>query len=297
MLPRIVPCGDIDVHIVLGGTGHVGSALAYELIARGEPVTVATHDPAKREAWQARGAQVALVDVHDTAGLRRLFRQGRRLFLLNPPADIAGDTDAAEKASLYSILAALDDSGLEKIVAESTYGARPVERAGDLGVLHAMERALAAQPIAFSVIRAAYYMSNWDASLASAREQGLIRSFLPADFRLPMVAPRDLGLAAADLMTAPAGERALRYVEGPRRYSPRDVAVCFASALGREVAVEEIPRDRWVEGFREQGFSQAAAESYAAMTASTVDALELADDPVRGTTTLREYIDALVGVG
>ncbi|SDZ22917.1 Uncharacterized conserved protein YbjT, contains NAD(P)-binding and DUF2867 domains [Lysobacter sp. yr284] len=285
------------MHIVLGGTGHVGSALACELIARGEPVTVVTHDPRQREPWKTRGAQVALADVHGTAGLRQLFRQGRRLFLLNPPADIGSDTDAVEKASLYSILAALEDSGLEKIVAESTYGAQPVERAGDLGVLYAMERALAAQPIAFSTIRAAYYMSNWDASLASAREDGIVRSFLPADFRLPMVAPRDLGLAAAELMTAPADERALRYVEGPRRYSPRDVAACFASALGREVAVEEVPRDRWVEGFREQGFSQAAAESYAAMTALTVDRLELADDPVCGATGLREYIDALVAAG
>ncbi|MFK3649502.1 NmrA family NAD(P)-binding protein [Lysobacter enzymogenes] len=284
------------MHIVLGGTGHVGSALARELIARGEPVTVATHNPDHRDEWLARGAQVALVDVHDTAGLRRLFRQGRRLFLLNPPAAPSTDTDAAEKASLYSILAALEDSGLEKIVAESTYGAQPLERAGDLGILYEMERGLRKLGIAHSVIRAAYYMSNWDASLDDARERGIVRSFLPAGFRLPMVAPHDLGVAAADLMTAPADEQALRYVEGPRRYSPSDVAACFASALGRAVTVEEVPRDRWVEGFRELGFSQPAAESYAAMTAATVDGLELADDPVRGATTLREYIDALAGV-
>lgn len=284
------------MHIVLGGTGHVGSALALALIARGEAVTVVSRDPDKRGEWEARGAQVALADVHDTAGLRRVFRQGRRLFLLNPPAEVSTDTDAVEKASLYSILAALEDSGLEKIVAESTYGAQPIERAGDLGVLYAMERALESQSIPYSVIRAAYYMSNWDAALATARADGVVRSFLPATFRLPMVAPRDLGLAAAELMTAPADERRLRYVEGPRRYTPADVAVCFASALGREVRVEEVPRDRWVEGFRELGFSQPAAESYAAMTAATVDGLELADDPLRGSTTLREYIDALAGV-
>ena len=112
-----------------------------------------------------------------------------------------------------------------------------------------------------------------------------------------MVATRDLGLAAAELMTAPASESVVRYAEGPRRYSPEDVAACFASALGRDVRVEQVPRERWVEGFREQGFSQAAAESYAAMTAATVDGLELAQDPWRGTTTLREHIDGLAGAG
>lgn len=284
------------MHIVLGGTGHVGSALTQELIARGEPVTVVSHDPAKRGEWEARGARVALADVHDSDGLREVFRRGRRLFLLNPSAPVASDTDATERASVRSIVAALADSGLEKIVAESTYGAQPIERAGDLGVLYDMERALQAQPIPFSTIRAAYYMSNWDAALATARADGIVRSFLPASFRLPMVAPRDLGRAAAELMTAPAEDRELRYAEGPRRYAPEDVAVCFASALGREVRVEEVPRDRWVEGFRELGFSIPAAESYAAMTAATVDGLELADDPWRGQTTLREYVDALAGV-
>ncbi|BAV99727.1 NmrA family NAD(P)-binding protein [Lysobacter enzymogenes] len=285
------------MHIVLGGTGHVGSALARELIARGEPVTVVTHDPDKRGEWEARGARVAVADVRDSAGLREVLRSGRRLFLLNPPADPATDTDAVEKAGVASILAALEGSGLEKIVAESTYGAQPLERAGDLGVLYAMERALESQPIPCSVIRAAYYMSNWDAALASARERGVVTSFLPASFHLPMVATRDLGLAAAELMTAPASESVVRYAEGPRRYSPEDVAACFASALGRDVRVEQVPRERWVEGFREQGFSQAAAESYAAMTAATVDGLELAQDPWRGPTTLREHIDGLAGAG
>ncbi|QWP76956.1 NAD(P)H-binding protein [Lysobacter sp. K5869] len=283
------------MHIVLGGTGHVGSALAEELIARGEAVTVVTHDPAKRGDWEARGARVALADVRDPSGLREVFRRGRRLFLLNPPAAVAADTDMVERESVRSIVAALQDSGPEKIVAESTYGAQPIERAGDLGVLYEMERALEAQPIPFSTIRAAYYMSNWDAALATARADGIVRSFLPASFRLPMVAPCDLGRVAAELMTAPAAEREVRYAEGPRRYAPEDVAVCFASALGREVRVEEVPRDRWVEGFRELGFSAPAASSYAAMTAATVDGLELAEHPWRGETTLREYIDALAG--
>jgi uncharacterized protein YbjT (DUF2867 family) len=62
----------------------------------------------------------------------------------------------------------LDGSGLEKIVAQSTYGAQPGEGKGDLNVLYDLEQALAAQPISVSVIRAAYYMSNWDAALKTA---------------------------------------------------------------------------------------------------------------------------------
>lgn len=285
------------MYIVLGGTGHVGSALTRELLARGETVTVISHDPDKREPWERRGAAFALADVGDTEALREIFARGRRLFLLNPPAPPDTDTDAVEQAGVRSIVDALHGSRLERIVAESTYGAQPAQRAGDLGVLYDLEQALRLQPIAHRAIRAAYYMSNWDAALDTARERGVVESFFPADFLLPMVAPQDLGLAAADLLTAAEIERQPLYVEGPRRYCPADVASCFASALNRSVEVEVVPRERWVERFRELGFSQPGAESYARMTALTLDqGSHAASEPRRGDTTLREYIDALVGV-
>ena len=62
------------MHIILGGTGHVGSALSEALIERGEPVTIVTHDPSKTHDWQQKGLHLALADVHDVDALRRVFR-------------------------------------------------------------------------------------------------------------------------------------------------------------------------------------------------------------------------------
>ncbi|CAN7361302.1 NmrA family NAD(P)-binding protein [Polaromonas sp. LjRoot131] len=288
------------MHIILGGTGHVGSALVKRLVDAGEPVTLVTHDPdksgragkAKHEVPQR--AKVALADVHDVPALRKVFQQGTRLFLLNPPAAPATDTDAEERATAKSIIEALQGTRLEKIVAESTYGAQPVERAGDLGILYDMEKALEAQAIPFSVIRAAYYMSNWDASLKTARDEGVIDSMYPADFKLPMVAPQDLGEFAARLMTEPAEKTGIFYAEGPEQYSPGDVAAAFSEALGKPVSVRVTPREQWVATFQALGFSPAAAKSYAEMTRLTRDRPYTADAPVRGRTTLRAYMQALV---
>ncbi|TGR60102.1 NmrA family transcriptional regulator, partial [bacterium M00.F.Ca.ET.194.01.1.1] len=93
----------------------------------------------------------------------------RRAFLLNPPADPATDTDAEEQKTVAAIVTALAGSGLEKVVAESTYGAQPGEGIGDLSVLYGFEQKLKAQTIPASIIRAAYYMSNWDQALETAR--------------------------------------------------------------------------------------------------------------------------------
>jgi uncharacterized protein YbjT (DUF2867 family) len=283
------------VHIILGGSGHIGSALATALAHNGEPVTIVTRDRSKADSLQQRGIQVAVADVHDSDALRHVFRQGTRLFLLNPPADPSTDTDVEERKSVASILAALDGSGIEKVVAESTYGAQPGERSGDLGVLYEMEQALAAQSIPASIIRGAYYMSNWDAALETARTDGVVQTMFPADFELPMVAPYDIAQVAAGLMIEPVDRTGLYYVEGPERYTPSDVAAAFAASLNRPVELAVTPRDQWTQAFKALGFSEKAADSYAGMTAMTLDRRHpLPDAPVRGSTSLQSYVDALV---
>lgn len=283
------------MHIILGGTGHVGSAAAMALLDKGEPVTIVSRNDSECDKWEQRGARLVVVDIHDTESLRAVLRRGSRAFLLNPPADPATDTDAEEKSTVASILRALDGSGLEQVVAESTMGAQPGERLGDLNVLYEFEAGLRHQSIPASIIRAAYYMSNWDASLDAVQKNGKLDTMLPAGLAIPMVAPRDLGKAAARLLTSSRGEHGLHYVEGPQRYSANDVAQAFSQALGRPVEVAVTPRDQWVAAYRKMGFSEPAAESYARMTAISVDGgFEIPDTTERGTVTLQEYIDALV---
>ena len=97
------------MYVVMGATGHVGAAVADALLAGGEDVMILTRRPERADRWRDKGASVATADVEDVASLRAAFRLGRRAFLLNPPADIAGDTDATERRTIANILAALDE--------------------------------------------------------------------------------------------------------------------------------------------------------------------------------------------
>ncbi|PLP60865.1 NmrA family transcriptional regulator [Mesorhizobium loti] len=283
------------MHIILGGTGQIGSATARALLKRGEPVTVITRDADHAADLQAAGAEIVVADVRDTDRLRQVFRTGRRAFLLNPPAAPSTDTDREERTNLAAIVTALDGSGLEKVVLASTYGARPGERCGDLTILHEFEQALSAQPIQVAVNRGAYYMSNWCGMLDAIRASSKLPSFLPADLSIPMVAPQDLGEAAASRLLEPADDIGLKHIEGPERYTPRDVATAFCEALDMTIEVEVIPREKWVETFEQFGFSNPAAQSYACMTGTVVDETVIEPDNVeRGRITLRDYVDAWV---
>jgi uncharacterized protein YbjT (DUF2867 family) len=137
-------------------------------------------------------------------------------------------------------------------------------------------------------------MSNWDMSLETAQTKGRVDTFFPADFKLPMVAPHDIAKLAAALLTDRSERVGLHYIEGPERYSASDVAGAFARALGRTVTAETVPQSQWIDTLRAVGFSDRAAESMAAMTRITLNEAELPDAPVRGATTLRQYIEDLV---
>jgi uncharacterized protein YbjT (DUF2867 family) len=282
------------MHIIMGGTGHIGSAVAGALLSRGEAVTVITRDPRRGAALQAKGAKIAAVDVMDSERLREIFRQGRKAFLLNPPAAPQSDTDAEELQTIDSIVRALADVGLEHIVLESTYGAQPGSRKGDLGTLYHFEQEVTKQSAQVTIIRAAYYMSNWDLTLDAAK-QGQLPTMFPPDFELPMVAAKDIGRAAAAFLTLDRPPLGVQYIEGPSRYTPIDVAAAFALALHRPVQVRSTPREHWLDAYRKLGFSAPAADSYARMTGIIVAGdYELPAAPRRGSTTLPSYISDLV---
>jgi uncharacterized protein YbjT (DUF2867 family) len=283
------------MHIIIGGTGHVGSATARALLRRGEPVTVVTRNAGHAADLRNAGAQVAVADVRDVAALRSILRTGTTALLLNPPAAPFTDTDAVERANAAAIVDAVAGSGLRKAVAVSTFGARPGEPCGDLTVLFEFEEKLRAQAIPVAVNRGAYYMSNWANMLDTVRHRGKLPSFFPADAAIPMVAPGDLGEAAAGRLMEPADQADIRYIEGPRRYTPRDVADAFAHALDRPVDVEVIPRHAWEQTFRQLGFSAEAARSYACMTGTVLDEQDRwPDTPVRGPTTLEDFIHGVL---
>jgi uncharacterized protein YbjT (DUF2867 family) len=277
------------VHIIMGATGHIGGHVVDELLARGEEVGIVTRDASTA---RIEGVEILEASTDDVPALRAAFRRGTRAFLLNPPADPSGDPDAVERASAAAIVEALEGSGLEKVVAQSTYGAQPGDRLGDLGVLWEFEEALRAQPIPAAINRGAYFMTNWDAMVQPARD-GVLPSMYPADFVLPMVSPRDLGRAAAERLLSGTDDTGWWNVEGPARHTPADVAASFASAVGREVEVAVTPPEDFVATYRELGFSEAAAESFAGMARAAL-AFEPPREIVRGEVGLDEYIRALV---
>jgi uncharacterized protein YbjT (DUF2867 family) len=282
------------MYVVIGGTGQIGAHVTRALLDAGVRPTVICRDRARAHALEARGATVASVDIADTATLAEVLTRAERVFALNPPGDPAADAEAAERRTVSRIVTAIAEADPDAVVALSTYGARDAAGIGDLGTLHALEHGLASLPAPVDVVRAAYFMSNWAMQLDDARRSSVLHSFFPLDRPLPMVAPADVGAAAARRMVArPAG--ALTHVEGPDRYTPRDVAAAFSRVLGRDVEAQLIPREAWVATMQSVGFSRASAASFAGMMDAAIASTWPPSEAVeRGPTTLDAYVEGLV---
>ncbi|TPL90437.1 NAD(P)H-binding protein [Mesorhizobium sp. B2-3-12] len=243
------------MYAITGTTGKVGGALARALLAAGERVRAVVRDAAKGQQWAALGCEVAIAAMEDAEALTEAFKGAEAAFVLPPPVFDPEPGYPEARAVIDSVVAALRAAKPRRVVCLSTVGADAVQD-NLLSQRTMMEAALTVLPMPLAILRPAWFLDNaaWD--VTSARETGLIHSFLlPTDRALPMVAAQDVGRLAAELMRQHWTGSRIVELEGPSRVSPQDLAAAFATALGKPVRAVPVPRETWEVLFRSQGMN------------------------------------------
>jgi uncharacterized protein YbjT (DUF2867 family) len=237
---------------VTGITGKVGGAVARTLLDAGLPVRALVRDVAKGAPWVARGCELAVADLDNSAGLADAFAGVDGVFAMLPPTFDPSPGFPEAEARIATLRAALAESLPPKLVVLSTVGA-DATRPNLLNQLGLLERALAHLPTRITFLRPGWFMENAAADVASAAETGVIRSYLqPLDHAVPMVAAEDVGRTAAALLQEDwAGHRIVELQT--ERVTPNAIASAFGKALGRPVRAEALPRARREEIFRGEG--------------------------------------------
>jgi uncharacterized protein YbjT (DUF2867 family) len=246
----------IDMYAITGITGKVGGAVARALLAAGQPVRAVVRDPARARAWAERGCEIATADMNDPAALTTAFTGASGVFILPPPEFDPAPGFPEAHAVIGAIRAALQSANPARVVCLSTIGAQATE-VNLLTQRTFMEEALRELPMPVTFLRPGWFMENaaWD--VASARDEGVIYSFLqPLDKAVPMIATADVGRVSAQLLQQRWHGVRVVELEGPRRVTPNDIAATFAKILGHPVRVEVVARDSWETLFLSQGMKQ-----------------------------------------
>ena len=170
-------------------TGKVGSGVADALLTAGRGVRAVVRDAAKGAPWKARGCEVAVADLADADRLARALEGTEGAFILLPPVFDPQPDFRDVRPKIAAIREALAQARPPKAVVLSTIGADAAQP-NLLNALRYLEQALADVDLPITFLRAAWFMENAEWDVASARERGVVTSYLqPLDRPSPWFQP------------------------------------------------------------------------------------------------------------
>jgi uncharacterized protein YbjT (DUF2867 family) len=284
------------MYAITGITGKVGGALARTLLANGKAVRAIVRDQAKGASWAALGCEVALAEMEDAKALSAAFVGAEAVFIL-PPSEFDPEPGYPEAQKVIdSVVAALKTAHPKKVLCLSTIGADAKED-NLLSQRTMLEKALNELDLLVTFLRPAWFMENalWD--VGTARDTGILYSFLqPADKKFPMIATKDIGILAGELIQQDwTGKRVIE-LEAAQRVSPNDLAQAFEVALKRPVKVEVVNRETWEDLFRSQGMKNPTPRirMLDGFNESWIEFKDSGRLAKKGNTSLQQVVDALV---
>lgn len=279
------------MNIILGAGGRVGSRVAALMESRGKPVRRVFHHAPIQPVAGAKNSETAVADYFDRVSLKKAFSGGDTVLLLTPESMTSEDMLEDAKTVLGSYRAALERSGIRRVVGLSSGGAQLSPGTGTLQLYALLEETLHSLELETYIVRPAYYYSNWMMYLDTARDNGILPTFFPTDLAIPMIAPNDVAVFISDVMEK-GMEHQTAEITGPDLYTPSDIARFMGDALGREVTAMQIPRNEWLPGLLQAGFSRSSAEYLLDMTQAVIDGRTgFTMPPVHTGTTFPDYLN------
>ena len=241
------------MNLVVGATGMLGTEICRQLRSRGEPVRAmvrVTSDPAKIEALQTMGAEIAYGDLRDPATLARACAGVKNVLTTatatgsfspeNTFLNVDGGTrdliDAAKAAGVTRFVLVSVSSGLNPDC--------------DLTAMkRASEQYLIASGLSYTILRASAFMEVWlspmlgfDVANAHAQVIG------EGNALLSYISYLDVAKFCVAALDNPRAENLAIDIGGPDAVAPLEVVSIFEKLTGRRFAVTHIP----VEGLLAQ---------------------------------------------
>lgn len=288
------------IYAIAGVSGNTGRVAAETLLAAGKQVRVIVRDAAKGEPWRARGAEVAVADLGDTAALAAALKGIDGAYLLLPPR-IAPGFRAYQLETGRAIVAAIEQAKPGHVVFLSSIGAQEPSGTGQIAGIYPIEQGLRAvheksPEVNVTFLRAGYFIENLASSFA-ALEHGIFPNYAPIDAPIDMVATVDIGRVAAQLLLE--GGRGVQIVQlgGPGR-TTTDVAAALSRLLGRTIQPVQAPLSGVVATLTGFGLPLDLAELYHEMLGAFSSGLirwEEGHRRIEGTTPFEQVLGGLLG--
>lgn len=258
-----------DLILVTGASGQFGRlVLGHLTTALGiapSRIVAGTRDPAKLADWAAKGVQLRALDFDDASTFGSAFAGvGRALLISTDALDRPGRRLAQHQAAI----AGLEAAGVGHVVYISA--PKPENSPLLLAPDHeGTEKALAASSLpGWTVLRNHWYFENLFAFLPPAIASG---SWYTADEGQGSadIARDDLAFAAATVLAGRESGKATYTLSGPQALTKAEIASAVSAAIGKPIAVVQVPLEGLVQGMIHAGLPEPLARVFASFDSNT----------------------------
>lgn len=219
--------------LVTGSTGKVGYHVLAALQASKVPFKALARSDASAKALGAKGVAVVRGDVSDDTSWRAALKGIETLFLLTSGADPFREEAKA--------LASAKAAGVKRVVKLSAIGAR-ADAANSFQRGHArIEQWLEQSGLQWTSLRPNFFMQNWVAYNAPAIKAGQPVYANAGSARFAWIDTRDIGAAAAVVLTQPGHDGRIYELSGPEALSYSQVTERIGKLIGRKVDYVAVP--------------------------------------------------------
>ena len=221
--------------LVTGATGNAGSEVVRALRERGARVRAFVRDREKARQKLGDEVELALGGFEDRESVRAALDgvEAALLSCVDDPRRVEWEKSAIDAAVM---------GGVRRIARLSTIGAEPGAPVAFWDWHGQIDEHLRAAGVAGVVLQSSFYMSNLLAAAEPVSREG--RIYAPAgSAKVAMIDPRDVGSAAAAVLTGADEEAETHVLTGPEAIGYDQVASELSAATGREVVFVDVPDD------------------------------------------------------
>ena len=257
------------MYLVTGASGHLGQLVISNLLEThkipASKIIATTRDPKKLANLAAKGVNVRAADFDDTANLVEAFKGATRLLLISTDAI---DRPGRRLEQHKNAIAAAEKAGVAHVI----YTSMPNPENSPLLIApdhEGTEKALAESKLkGWTLLRNHWYFENLFYSLPHAIKSGTWYT-AAGDGKIAHIAREDLAKAAAAALASNETGKNTYTLSGKEARTTAEIAKLVSDAVGKPIAVVQVPLEGLVQGMVGSGMPEVIARVFASFDTNT----------------------------
>jgi uncharacterized protein YbjT (DUF2867 family) len=233
-----------SVILIIGGSGHLGRAVATRLLGQGEGVRIMTRNPGAAADLEEAGAQLVKGDLRDPASVLRAC-DGVEVVVAAAHAFAGRDDNnllTVDDAGNRHLVDAARNAGVKHLTFTSIAHAAPDAALEYWRIKYGIEEYIRASSLDYTIIRPTAFMDLWGLRIGQPiLKAGKATIFGRGNNPINLVAADDVAQFVCAGLRNPLARNRVIEVGGPENLTLNQVADILQCVIGRRARVRHVP--------------------------------------------------------